>query len=289
MVPEMNDDASAPRYDWLSALPMALCHLAVLGVLWSGVTWPAVALAVVLYLVRMFGVTAGYHRYFSHRSYQTSRPFAFVLAWIAQSTAQRGALWWAAHHRAHHLYADDERDVHSPARHGFFHAHVGWLFDARSTPDYRRVQDLSERPELRWLDRFHLLPPLVLAIAAFLIAGWPGLFVGFFASTVATWHGTFVINSLAHVWGRRRYATKDDSRNNFWLALLTLGEGWHNNHHRYFRSCRQGFFPGELDVTYLVLRALEGLGLVWDLHEPPRAVLAEGRRSARPVPEPLAA
>ena len=258
-------------------VPFILCHLAVLGAFFSGVTWQAVVLAIVLYVVRIFGVTAGYHRYFSHRTFETSRPFAFVLAWLAESTAQKGALWWAAHHRHHHLHSDDPDDVHSAKQHGFFHSHFGWLYVGTEDTHWSRVRDLSERPELVWLNRYWVVPPVLLALGCFLVAGWPGLFVGFFLSTVCTWHATFSINSLAHVWGKRRYATKDESKNNPILAAITLGEGWHNNHHRWMGSCRQGFFPGEIDVTYLVLRGLASVGVVWGIKEPPARILAEGR------------
>ncbi len=258
---------------WAGIVPFALCHLAALGALWSGVTWQAVLLGVALYWLRIFGVTAGYHRYFSHRAFETSRPFAFALAFLAESTAQKGALWWASHHRRHHLYSDRPEDLHSPRAHGFVQAHLGWLFSGTEETDWKRVKDLSARPELVWLNDHWLVPPIALALACLLIAGWPGLFVGFFASTVCTWHATFAINSLAHVWGTRRYATPDDSRNNPLLAFLTMGEGWHNNHHHYMRSARQGFFPHEIDLTYLVLRALASLGIVWGIKEPPARLL----------------
>jgi stearoyl-CoA desaturase (delta-9 desaturase) len=266
------------RYEWTGAIPFALCHLAVLGAWFSGVTWQAIVVCVVLYWVRMFGVTAGYHRYFAHRSFETSRPFAFLLAWLAQSTAQKGAIWWASHHRAHHLYSDTERDPHSPRQHGFFHSHLGWLFAGTDETDWKRVSDLARRPELVWLNRHYLVPPIVTAVLVWLFFGWSGLFVGFFLSTVLTWHGTFVINSLAHVWGARRFPTRDDSRNNVWLALITMGEGWHNNHHYYMRSARQGFYWWEIDLTWYLLKAMEKVGLVWNLHEPPARVLEEGRR-----------
>jgi stearoyl-CoA desaturase (delta-9 desaturase) len=268
--------AAARPIEWAGIIPFVLLHLAALGAIWSGITWTAVALAVALYWVRIFGVTAGYHRYFSHRAFSTSRPFAFVLAFLAQSTMQKGALWWASRHRHHHLYSDRVEDHHSPKQHGFLHAHVGWLFDGTQETEWKRVKDFSKHAELVFLNKFYLLPPIALAIACFLLAGWPGLFIGFFASTVFTWHGTFTINSLAHVWGTRRYATKDDSRNNFWLALLTLGEGWHNNHHHDMSSARQGFFPGEIDMTYWGLCALEKLGLIWDLKQPSARSLAVG-------------
>ncbi|MGB5694716.1 MAG: acyl-CoA desaturase [Polyangiales bacterium] len=270
---------SRPRYrEWRRAVPFVLSHLAVLGALWSGVTWQAVALCVVLLFVRVWGITAGYHRYFSHRTFKTSRPFQFFLAVLAQSSSQKGVLWWAAHHRVHHKLSDQPGDVHSPVQDSFFYAHVGWLFDDTSDTRWDKIRDFAKYPELRWLNRYWAVPPTVLAIACFLIAGWSGLFIGFFLSTVLLWHNTFLINSLTHVWGTRRFDTRDQSRNNLLTALLTLGEGWHNNHHRYQSSCRNGFYWWEIDVTYGVLKMLSWIGLVWDIRGVPEHVLEEGRR-----------
>ncbi|UJR83822.1 acyl-CoA desaturase [Sandaracinus amylolyticus] len=272
-------ERSRHRYDWLASVPFILCHVAVLGALWSGVTWQAVVVCIALYWIRVFGVTAGYHRYFSHRAFETSRPMQFVLAWIAQSTSQKGAIWWASHHRAHHLYSDSERDLHSPRQHGFLHAHLGWLFSGSDKTEWNRVKDLAKFPELVWLEKYYLVPPIVTGFLVWLFFGWSGLFIGFFLSTVFTWHGTFFINSLAHVWGTRRFETKDDSRNNPFLAILTMGEGWHNNHHHYMSSARQGFYWWEIDLTYYLLVAMEKVGLVWNLKQPPERVLEAGRRA----------
>jgi stearoyl-CoA desaturase (delta-9 desaturase) len=269
---------SRSAIDWAGAIPFVLCHLVVFAAIFTGVTWQAVLVCIVLYVVRMFGVTAGYHRYFSHRSFATSRAFQLVLALLAQSSAQKSVLWWAAHHRHHHLHSDDPADRHSPAQHGFLESHVGWVFREDAGPtDLARVADLAKYPELRWLHRHWLVPPAVLAILVLLLFGWSGLVIGFFLSTVLTWHGTYTINSLSHVLGSRRFATKDTSRNNPFLALLTLGEGWHNNHHHYPNAARCGFYPRELDVTYLGLRLLEKLGLVWGLKAVPGRVLEAGR------------
>ncbi|HEX9691449.1 MAG TPA: acyl-CoA desaturase [Gemmatimonadales bacterium] len=262
-----------------SAAPFLLFHLAALGVIWAGVTVQAVLIGVVLYVVRMIAVTGGYHRYFSHRTFKTSRVGQFALAFLCQSSAQRGVIWWAAKHRAHHKYSDTPLDPHSPGLRGFWFAHVGWIFSPNTRePDYDLVPDLTKYPELRWLDRQKYLPAMVLAVGVLLAAGWSALFVGFFASTVFLYHGTFVINSLAHMTGRQRYITGDDSRNSWWLALLTFGEGWHNNHHYYQSSMRQGFRWYEIDVTYYVFKVLALLGLVWDLKEPPESVVAGERR-----------
>ena len=257
-----------------SSVGFVLVHLGCLGVFWSGMTIAAAVLGVVLYLVRIFAIGAGYHRYFAHRTYRTSRVFQFGLGWLAQTSAQRGILWWAALHRRHHRTSDTVADVHSPVVRGFLYAHLGWIFVWRNdATDYDAVRDLCVYPELKWLDRQPYLPAILLGLASWLIAGWPGLVVGFCWSTVALWHATFSINSLAHLVGRRRYVTGDQSRNNWLLALLTMGEGWHNNHHAYQASVRQGFRWWEYDMTYYVLCVLSWVGLVWDLHLPPKAVI----------------
>lgn len=233
----------------------------------------------------MFGVTAGYHRYFSHRSYKTGRIFQFLLALLAMSSAQKGVLWWAAHHRDHHRFSDTPWDVHSPVRGGFWHSHLLWILDANNDPtDLGKIKDLARFPELVWLNRHWYLPPVLLGVAVALTLGWSGLLIGFFLSTVLVWHATFTINSLAHIFGSRRYVTTDTSRNNWLLALLTLGEGWHNNHHHHMHSARQGFFWWEIDIVYYVLLALRRVGLVWDLREPTAAALAGPLVVAPPIP-----
>lgn len=257
---------------------------AVAGVAMLGWSWSGFALAAGLYAIRMFLVTGVYHRYFSHRTYKTSRWFQFVLALASETTMQKGVLWWAAHHRRHHKYSDLEGDVHSPVLDGFMWSHLGWIMATETEDtDYGAIKDFSRYPELRWLNAWHWVPGVALAVALFLAGGAHALVWGFFVSTVALWHGTFTINSLSHVFGRRRYATTDDSRNNFVLALITLGEGWHNNHHYYQSSTRQGFKWWEIDITYYTLRALAAVGLVWDLREPPRHIVEE-RPRREPVP-----
>jgi stearoyl-CoA desaturase (Delta-9 desaturase) len=221
----------------------------------------------------MAGTTIGYHRYASHRAFRTSRFFQFVLAFWAETSAQKGMLWWAAHHRNHHRYSDQPEDVHSPQR-GFWWSHVGWILCKKYSVT-GEIKDLSRYPELRFLDRFHLLPPVLLGTALFFLGGWPALVWGFFVSTMFLWHGTFVVNSLNHVWGTRRYATTDTSRNNALLALITMGEGWHNNHHHYQSSANQGFFWWEVDGSYYLIRLFEMLGVVWDVRVPPERVRAD--------------
>lgn len=257
-----------------AAIPFVLAHLACFGALWSGVSASALWLAFGLYWLRMFAVTAGYHRYFSHRSYKTSRIGQFVLALLAQSTAQKSVIWWASKHRHHHRFSDTEHDVHSPVQNSFAYSHVGWIFSrGHDVCDSSTVADLMRFPELRFLHRFELLPAVALALICFAVDGWSGLFVGFFWSTVAVYHATFCINSLAHVHGDKDYVTGDESRNNWWLAIITMGEGWHNNHHAYQYSVRQGFRWWQWDPSYYLILGLSKLRLVWDLRAPPQAVI----------------
>ena len=254
-----------------SSLPFLLVHLACFLALYIGVSWGAVAVCLATFWIRMFGITAGYHRYFSHRSFKTGRVFQFILAVLGTSAAQKGVLWWAANHRNHHQYSDQPQDLHSPIQQGFWWAHTGWILSPdHERTDYQRIADMAKYPELRWLNEHFLVPPVALAAGLFLAGGVSWLVWGFFVSTVLLWHSTFMINSLAHVYGSRRYETADTSRNNPWLALLTMGEGWHNNHHHYMNSVRQGFFWWEIDCTYYLLRLLAWLGVTWDLIQPPR-------------------
>jgi stearoyl-CoA desaturase (delta-9 desaturase) len=266
----VTDITEQTMWRWKSA-PFFAVHLAAaVGVAWLGWSWRGLALAVGLYYVRMFFVTGFYHRYFSHRTFRTSRPMQLVLAVLAMTSSQKGVLWWASHHRIHHKYSDVEGDVHSVLREGFLWGHLGWILSRKyENTDSSRVRDLEKYPELVWLDRFWWLPPAAFAVGLFAIGGTFALVWGFFVSTSLLWHGTFTINSLSHMFGSRRYATSDNSRNNPLLAAITLGEGWHNNHHHYQRSVRQGFFWWELDPTYYALRGMAMLGLIWDLHTPP--------------------
>jgi len=272
-------------YGWLVSAPFWGVHIAaVVGVALLGWSWKGFALAMALYFIRMFGVTGAYHRYFAHRTYRTSRWFQFCLAWLAQSSLQKGALWWGAHHRDHHKYSDTKLDPHSWREEGFWWSHVGWILSTETEDtNFKNIPDLARYKELRWLNTWHLVPGVLLAIGLYLVGSWHALVWGFFVSTTLLWHGTFSINSLAHWWGRRRYKTTDDSKNSLALALITMGEGWHNNHHYYPRSTAQGFFWWEIDCTYYILWGLSKVGLVWDLHTPPKAVLEGNIEAGRPT------
>ncbi|WP_354013044.1 acyl-CoA desaturase [Dyella japonica] len=271
------------RIDWVRAIPFVAMHLACLGVILVGTSPVAMLTAAALYAIRMFALTGFYHRYFSHRAFRTSRAVQFVFALIGASCVQRGPLWWAAHHRNHHRHADTALDPHSPTVHGFLWSHAGWFLTSEAfRTDLDRVTDLRGFPELRWLDRYDTVVPVALALLLFgfgsllhvLAPSWGTsggqmLVWGFFISTIVLFHATVTINSLAHRFGRRRFPTHDDSRNNTWLALITFGEGWHNNHHFYPGSARQGFRWWEIDLTWYGLRFLALLGLVWDLKPVP--------------------
>lgn len=271
--------ATDEGYDWPRVVPFILIHVACLGAIWVGVSPVALVMAVVLYVVRMFAITAFYHRYFSHRSFQTSRVAQCLMAIFACTAGQRGPLWWAGHHRWHHKHSDEDKDLHSPSLKGFVKSHMGWFLtkSAFSTPR-RYVVDWLKFPELKLVNRFDWVPFLGLGVFTYLLgmvlnAYYPALGTnglqmlvwGFFISTVVLYHATYTINSLAHRFGRRRFQTNDDSRNNLALAIITLGEGWHNNHHHYPASARQGFYWWEIDITYYVLKLFSFTGVIWNL------------------------
>jgi stearoyl-CoA desaturase (delta-9 desaturase) len=290
------DPERGNKIDWVRAMPFIGMHLGCLAVLGVGWSWFAVVVAVGLYALRVFALTAFYHRYFAHRAFKTWRIVQFAFAAIGGMAVQRGALWWAAHHRHHHVHSDDEHDLHSPRQHGLLWSHFGWFLTPYAYPtNYRLIPDFAKFPELRFLDRFDNLMPAVLAVGLFGlgelvgfalpdsgVTGMQLLVWGFFVSTCAVYHVTFLVNSATHVLGTRRYETKDDSKNSLIIALLTFGEGWHNNHHHYPNSTRQGFFWWEIDISYLTLLFMSGLGLVWDLRPVPKKML-----QPKPKPAPL--
>lgn len=289
--------------NWLGLVAFFSLHAACAAVFFCGITPVALLLCVACYLGRMFGLTAGYHRYFSHRTYKTSRFFQFSLAWLGCTALQKGPLWWAANHRDHHKYSDTDQDPHSPITQSFWWSHIGWVIsDQYDATKWRSIRDFSRFAELRWLNAFHWVPGLLLALFCWVVGGfgaaltswfaagqsnavfsfsgaWSGLIVGFVFSTVLLYHSTFAVNSLCHLFGRRRYATPDQSKNNWWVALLTMGEGWHNNHHHYQSSANQGFFWWEIDVTYYIIRLLAMMGIVWDVRKPPPSKLQSGKET----------
>lgn len=286
-----NTESLPDKINWERTLPFIFLHLGCLAVFLVGFSWVSAGAAIFLYLLRMFAITGFYHRYFSHRSFKTSRVVQFFFALLGNSSMQRGPLWWAATHRHHHKHSDEKNDAHSPVHHGFAWSHIGWLTSMKNFPtNYKAIPDLKKYPELVFLNRFDQIVPfiygLIMISTGFIleifapslnVTMWQFFIWTFFISTTVLLHGTLFINSLAHVWGKRRYETKDDSRNSFLLSVITLGEGWHNNHHRYPHSARQGFHAAEIDFTYYGLKTLSWMGLIWDLKPVPSKIKEEGQ------------
>jgi len=283
------------KIQWLRVIPFLLMHLAVFTAFLTGVSTTAVVVAVALYLLRMFGITAFYHRYFSHRAFKTSRLVQFLGACLGNSAVQRGPLWWAAHHRKHHVHSDSELDVHSPHQHGFWWSHVGWFMTKENyQSDHKAIKDFAAFPELRFLDKFDWLVPLCLFCFLFLLgeyfetagfatSGWQLVVWGGVISTVCLYHMTFAINSLAHILGKQHFEVRDHSRNNWLLSLFTLGEGWHNNHHKFPASTRSGLRWWQIDITFYVLFILRMLRIVHSFQNTPNAATqTRGRLSANP-------
>ena len=277
-----------------AAFGFAVVHLLALGVFAVGFSWKGVLLCVASYTLRMFAITAGFHRYFAHRAYRLGRLPQFLLAFLAQTSAQKGVLWWAGLHRHHHRWSDTPKDIHSPLQDGFFWSHIGWILSGKyDETDFSLIPDFAKFPELRWLNRNQYAPVLLYAAASWLVFGWTGVFWGFFLSTVLLWHGTFAINSLMHVFGRRVFPTRDTSRNSFLLAVVTMGEGWHNNHHYYPSSAAQGFRWWQIDPTFYLLWLLERVRIVKGLRRAPspaatESALASARAQLEAAGEELA-
>ena len=281
-----NTNSADNQIDWPRVIPFVMLHLACFGIIYVGFSWFALLFALALYVFRMFAITAFYHRYFAHKAFKTSRIGQFIFAVLGASAVQRGPLWWASHHRNHHAHSDEVIDTHSPQQHGFLWSHIGWFLSrANFSTQLDRVKELAHFPELRFLDRFDVVIPIALGASIYWLGellaltaphlntnGFQLFIWGFILSTVLLYHGTFCVNSLAHVWGKRRYATRDHSRNNALIALITLGEGWHNNHHHFPGSAKQGFYWWEIDFTYYGLRLLAALGIIWDLKTVPIAI-----------------
>ena len=277
------EDSDEDIIDWSRIIPFILLHLGIFAVFWVGWSPIAIGFAIFFYALRMFGITAFYHRYFSHKTFKTSRPAQFIFAVIGAAATQRGPLWWASNHRHHHVHSDKPSDIHSPKQSGFLWSHMGWFLSKKNfKTNFERIQDFAKFPELTWLDRFDVIVPAVFALMTFLLGyflnlffpslgtnGWQMLVWAYIVSTILVFHGTFVINSLAHVMGKRRFKTRDDSKNSFILALITFGEGWHNNHHKFPGSARQGLHWWEIDFSYYGLLALEKLGIIWDMNKGP--------------------
>ncbi|HEY1909661.1 MAG TPA: fatty acid desaturase [Vicinamibacterales bacterium] len=254
--------------------------------------WAYIGLWAASHFVRALGLTLMYHRYYAHRAFKMNRGARFVWTLIGTAAMQKGPIWWAGHHVMHHKFADREGDPHSPMISGFYYAHVGWfLHDTKfdqldaSNPV---VRDFGKFPEIAWLEKYFIIPPTVMAVAMYLYGGWPWLVYGFCLPTMTLAHATFCINTVNHLFGSRRFETMDDSRNNPITAFFAVGEGWHNNHHRYQRAARNGFYWWEFDLTWYTMKAMAALGLVWDMQPVPARIYEEARqlkaqRAAQPV------
>jgi stearoyl-CoA desaturase (Delta-9 desaturase) len=278
------------KIDWAGSIPFFSVHVIGILAIFTGISWPAIAMCLFMYYARMFAITGIYHRYFSHRTYKTSRFFQFIMAVWGTSCAQQGPLWWAAHHRHHHKFSDMPEDIHSPGLRGFWWAHWGWLICKRySDTNEEAVKDLTKYPELKFINKYHHLAPFALATLIFFFGAFlgrvaPGLHTnglqmiswGFFTSTTLLYHGTFTINSLSHVFGKKRFETGDDSKNNFILSIITMGEGWHNNHHKFPFAEPQGIYWWEIDMSHYVLKIFSWIGLVWDIQIHPKELFAKG-------------
>lgn len=279
-----NELASDERISLYCSGFLLVNALGVLGIfywffLWQETGSPgyiSLVTALFLYVFRMFFVTAVRHRYFSHRSYEIpSRKVQFIFAFLCTLDIQQGVVWWASHHREHHSYSDTEKDVHSAFLRGIWWSHMGWLLCRKYQPTQReRVRDLEKFSELVWLGKRPqvYLAPTILGITCFLLGTYLGkeygtsgldmLLVGFFSSTFFLYHGTFAINSFAHLFGTTRYETGEKSKNNFFLAIITLGEGWHNNHHHSQGREKQGEKWWEIDISHMILVVLSWFRLV---------------------------
>lgn len=286
--------SSEKDFRLMNVIPMLFMHVgAAVTVYMAGFSWVALAVCVFMYYLRMFGITAGFHRYFAHRSYKTSRWFQFVLAWIGTSATQLGPIWWAGHHRDHHKFSDTPKDVHSPVQRGFWWAHIGWLWsDKYNKTKYENMKDFEEFPELTWINKYFMVPPIVLGFLMYGLgvaihavrpewgtSGFQMLAWGFFLSTVVLYHGTFLVNSATHMVGKRVYPTSDDSRNSMWIALVTMGEGWHNNHHFFPSNESQGLEWWQIDMSHYILKALSWVGIVWDIKRVPQRLIDEKKIS----------
>lgn len=281
-----------------STMQFGFFHLMPLFAIATGATAFDWWLCLGMYYFRMFWITGGYHRYFSHKTYKTSRVFQFLIAFFAETSVQKGVLWWGAHHRHHHKASDTPADPHSMKIYGFWYSHIGWIAGPEyKETDFNSIQDYGKFPEIKWIDKHYVYPVIVMALAIFTLGGFvnnvadystdlgwatigswslqggtSALLIGFLLSTAILFHGTFSINSIMHKIGNKRYESGDESRNSLILALVTLGEGWHNNHHYYMSSTRQGFYWWEIDITYYILKAFSFVGLVWDIQEVPKHI-----------------
>lgn len=260
---------SKARINWITAAIMVALHLVAFWALFH-YTWQNLLAALVLHWVVVgLGISIGYHRLLTHRGFKTSKPFEYFLAMCGSFALEGGPVFWVATHRVHHQHSDGPGDPHTP-RDGGFWAHMGWvLFGDREfnkTPiSSKYAPDLAGDPFYCWLTDWHWVPMTVVGLLMIAFVGWGMAAWGMVVRIVAGLHFTWLVNSATHMWGSRRFDTRDDSRNSWWVALLTFGEGWHNNHHAHPVSARHGLAWYELDISWLTLRLLSFLGVVWNV------------------------
>ena len=258
--------------DWVVFGWIAFMHLGCLAA-FSTFSWKALGVTLFLWwFTGCLGITLGYHRFFTHRSFSTPKPVQYFLAVCGSLAGEAGPIAWVAAHRYHHTYSDTDKDPHSPLK-GFLWAHMSWLFGREDFladfDSYKRyTPDMANDKFLVWLDKWHIVPSFILAGILYAMGGWPFVVWGIFVRSVIVYHVTWFVNSASHMWGYRSYKTTDDSRNNWWVAILAFGEGWHNNHHAFQRSARHGFRWWEVDVTYRMIQLLWMMGLASDIHLP---------------------
>jgi stearoyl-CoA desaturase (delta-9 desaturase) len=262
--------AKDERLNWTTTIVMILFHLGAVAALFV-FSWKAFAVAVFLYWMTVgLGISLGYHRLHTHRSYKTPKLLEYFFAVCGASTLEGGPIFWVATHRIHHQKSDHEGDPHSP-RDGAWWSHVGWILLGEAKHNNTRLlskyaPDLAKDPFYVWLNNYHWVPVLVLAVILYATGGIPFVLWGICMRIVVGLHATWLVNSATHMWGSRRFDTHDDSKNNWWVALLTFGEGWHNNHHAHPTSARHGLAWYEVDISWISLKVMKFLGIAKSVH-----------------------
>lgn len=270
-----------------TAFFMSVFHLGAIAALFM-INWKAIALSVVLYWLAVgLGVGMCYHRLLTHRGYKTYKWLEYVMTVCATLSLEGGPFFWVAIHRVHHQNSDKEGDPHSP-RDGGFWAHIGWIVTGRAMTNHAPellpyIPDLRKDKFHTWISRFHWLPITILGLVLLAIGGWPYVFWGIFFRTVVGLHATWLVNSATHMWGKRRFLTSDTSRNSFWVAILSFGEGWHNNHHAHPQCARHGLRWHEIDFNWYGIRLLKALHLAWDIKAPKFGKLPQHVEAPAPV------
>ncbi len=262
-------DYSLTTMNRVTAGVVMLFHVGAVAALWF-TSWTNVIVALALHWLAVgLGISLGYHRLHTHRGYKTSRAFEYFLAICGTLTLEGGPIFWVATHRVHHQHSDHDGDPHTPHDGGFW-AHVGWILFGHTRHNNtvlmsKYAPDLGADPFYRWLNSYHYVPLILLGIVLLAVGGWGMVLWGIALRVTVGLHATWLVNSATHMWGSRRFPTRDDSKNSWWVALLTFGEGWHNNHHAHPVSARHGLAWYEFDVSWITLKALRALGVVREL------------------------